>query len=204
MNETRLPSLSAAATYSVSVPPGAFLYSVPISQIRIAVGERVFLRLDHQVQRVGALRSHAFEIKCFEYSEHFQGDETLRRRWHLADLETAIIGADRLDPIRTMSGKILPRKKSTEFFRATNDLLRNLAVVKKLRAFLRDPPQRLCHARVLENFSCSRRPPIDQIIYRRAFVRFQSCFRLFPLLRRQLGDRETVFSVANRRLQDIG
>ena len=77
MNETRLPSRSAAATYSVSVPPGTLGYSpaalvhsnqpaqplrplggeqiahidfheVAIGELAVAVGERELFRFDHR------------------------------------------------------------------------------------------------------------------------------------------------------------
>ncbi len=151
MNETRLPSLSAAATYSVSVPVDTFWYSLAASiqanlrphlfhtLCRVKISHRHF----HKIA-VGKWRSRsanasffasiikcsasalcgpsALEIEAFENLQHLQRDESLRGRRHLVNIKAAIVGGDRLDPIRTMIGKIFDRKKSAELFGAAHKL----------------------------------------------------------------------------------
>jgi hypothetical protein len=85
----------------------------------IAVGEGKLLSLNHQVQGLGVFLTDQVEVEAFKNLEHFKSDESLRGRRQFINIVISVMGADRLDPIRVMFGKIFEREKTAELFRAT-------------------------------------------------------------------------------------
>src|SRR5688572_7640598 len=124
------------------------------------------------MQRRRALRSHRFQIKTFEYLEHLQRDKALRGGRHLIDIIASITGADRFHPIRLMIGEIFAREVTTELFRTTHDLLRDLACVENGGAIVGNSSERLCHPGILENLTDLWRPSANEIADRRSFISF--------------------------------
>jgi hypothetical protein len=94
-------------------------HKISIRQMPIAVGEGKLLSLNHPVQGLGVFLTDQVEVEAFKNLEHFKSDESLRGRRQFINIVISVMGADRLDPIRVMFGKIFEREKTAELFRAT-------------------------------------------------------------------------------------
>ena len=81
----------------------------------IAVGERKLLRLDHEMQRVGALCSHRLQIEAFHDLQHLKRDEAMSGGRQLVNIVAPVVRCNRLDPIRAMIGKVFEREQPPFF-----------------------------------------------------------------------------------------
>ena len=79
---------------------------VAIGEMTITIGKRQLLRFNHQMQRVGAVRVHCFEVKALEDFEHLQRRKALGGRRQFVYVVAAIIGGDGFDLVRAMIGEI--------------------------------------------------------------------------------------------------
>src|SRR5215469_12525488 len=88
---------------------------VTVREVTIAIGKRQFLRFNHEMQRVGAVRVHRFEIKAFEDFEHLQRRKSLGGRRQFVYVITTVVGRNGFYPVRAMIGEIFECKKSVFF-----------------------------------------------------------------------------------------
>ena len=125
----------------------------PISRLR---------RLGEEMQPVALAKCFTAERVARERAQDHQRRHPLPVRWAFIDLVAAIGGADRLDPVRALSGEIFLLMKAAQGFEPSDDFAHDRAIVKGLAAFAADPAQGGRERRVRHSVTGRGRPAAGQ------------------------------------------
>ena len=120
------------------------------------VGKGQFLGFHEQVQMLGAIVPERSQVMLLENVQHLKGGDSLTVRRQFPDVVAAIIGADRLDPVAFMLGKVLEREIAPVLLAEGHDFPRNLSFIERPWPLLGDDSQRSREARVFHHFTHSR------------------------------------------------
>jgi hypothetical protein len=126
----------------------------------VRVGQ--LLRLDHDVQRLRALKAIVGKRVALHDVEHHQRGNPLGIRRQLVDGPSTVGRGNGINPFRFVFLEIGERHRATFLARDRHDRVSGLALVKTAGVFLRDEAQRRREARILEELAGTRRTTVGQ------------------------------------------
>ena len=148
----------------------------------VRVGE--LLRLDHHVQRAGAVEAVLAQRKLLHQVEHHQRRDPLRVRRQLVDRPAAIGRRDRLDPFGRELLEIAGGHRAALLVRNRQDGVGCGSLVEACSAVRGDAAQRCREVGVAEELAAARRAAVGQVGRRSASVRPPACRPAPPSARR--------------------
>ncbi len=135
-----------------------------------------------------------------------QRGDALAVRRQFEHVVAAIIGRDRFDPCRCMLFEIGFTQKTAVLAHEHVDLVRDLAAIKSVAAFLADQAQSFRERRIFENVAFGRRAAfaVERVSFeKRARQTFVNARTERPIVRDQLRDRKTFLGITNRRREIV-
>src|SRR5579859_7840372 len=100
----------------------------------VDVGESELHRLDLQVQACCGIHDHAAQIEMSQNAQRDQRRDPLAIGWNLMNAMSAIILADRFDPVGLMRGKIVGFERRTAGGAEIRNALRKRTTIERLAA----------------------------------------------------------------------
>ncbi len=124
-----------------------------IADVPQHVGVGQLLRLDHHVQRVGAVEAVLAERILLHQVQHHQRGDALRVRANLVDVPAAIGRLDRRHPFRLELAEIGGGERAALLARDREDRVGGLALVEAIAAVRGDQPQRAGEVGIAEHLA---------------------------------------------------
>ena len=175
-----------------------------VGEVGVPVGEGQFLGFHEAVQVRRRVVAQTRQVEPLEQVQHLEGHEPLRVRRDLEDLDAPVGGADRLHPERVVGGQVLAGHEAALRFHEFVDGVGDRAPVEDPRPLLGDAPEGACQVRRAEDLAVLRRPlAVHQVGRRRRRMPPQFPRRRPPLLGDDLGHREPLFGVGDRRCEEF-
>ena len=168
-----------------------------------AILERELLRLEEQMQVLGAAPLERAEIEPLEDVQHLQDGDALAVRRQLEHAPAAIRRRNRLDPLGAVRAKVLAAEIAAVAADALLDGGRDGAVVKPGAAFVRDQLVRAREPQIRERLADRRRAAAGHEDLGEAGVAMKLARAGRPCGADDLGHREALARVFDRRREQL-
>src|SRR5215471_3825105 len=169
-----------------------------IGDVRVTYGIAQTRCFQRQVKTIGAKRVERGHVKVLENIEHYQRREPLRIRRNLNDVQTAIVGRNRIDLVATVAEKILRRKERAARVERLRHVVGDVAFIEGPSPLAGDGLQGRCQRRKADDIALFGRSTVKQIVLCGAGIGLELADVALPVPRYAGGDWETVLRIFDR------
>ena len=174
-----------------------------IADVRVAVGERELQRLGDRMQVRRAVPPHALQVVPLEDVERLEHDEPLRVRRAFVDVGAAVVDVDRRVLERLHAREIRFCDDPAVCFQERGGVLRDVALVERVRPLRRDCAQRARQIRVADDVAHRERLAVLEIDLRRRRILRDLRARALDPVGQRFGHGEAAVGDFDRRCENV-